>query len=148
MMEDNTQDTPKRDGENAPEENLNPKPKRRYTSKEEICRLAEDAYKTFQRGVVYSDLLAKGIASSKREAQATLKYHSLKGILFTIKNTRPQQYFCASMQDKVIQDTKILPIDPTGGGGKLKGDALETALQYNAANAFLQAIVQAKVAPL
>jgi hypothetical protein len=120
--------------------------KRRYNTKQEIDRLAQDVYHKFHRGLVYSDLIARGKASHKSQAQSTLKHYAREGTLFTLDDKKPQQYYPASIQDAVIQDKKTIPVDPTGV--RLQGAALELALQHQAATSFMETLVLAQLVPL
>src|SRR5712691_3399233 len=65
-----------------------------YVGSDDIKELAVDKYKNKNRkGIIYQDLMDSGLAIHKRQAQDMLKYHLKKGSLFTLRDTRPQQYF-------------------------------------------------------
>jgi len=78
-----------------------------------------------------------GIAIHKRHAQDILKYHLGKGNISTIKDMRPQQYYPARIEYKVIEKiAKNTPIDPTGVGilptSSSSKSPLSQCLQYTA----------------
>jgi len=88
-----------------------------YVDSDSIKELAVDKYKNKNRkGITYQDLMDRGLAIHKRQAQDMLKYHLKKGTLFTLRDTRPQQYFPSIMRSEIIKNEldKNTPIDPTG----------------------------------
>jgi len=87
-----------------------------YVGSDNIKELAVDKYKNKNRkGIIYQDLMDSGLAIHKRQAQDMLKYHLRKGTLFTLRDTRPQQYFPSIMRSEIIKNEfdKNTPIDPT-----------------------------------
>jgi hypothetical protein len=90
---------------------------RRYTNSDSIIDVAIRKFRKSQRGITFKDLMKQGIAVHKRQSQDTLKYYRRKGILFTLKLRRPQEYFASAIKSEVmesISSKKITPIDPTG----------------------------------
>jgi hypothetical protein len=89
---------------------------RRYTNADNIIDLAIEKFKKNQHGITFEDLRKGGLALHKRQAQETLKYYRRKGILFTLKLRRPQEYFASTIRSEVIKikSSKITPINPTG----------------------------------
>lgn len=43
--------------------------------------------------IAESNLMDAGLVSRKKQAQKALKYHLRIGTLFTLRDTRPQQYY-------------------------------------------------------
>lgn len=87
-----------------------------YVGSDSIKELAVEKYKNRNRkGIIYQDLMDSGLAIHKRQAQDMLKYHLKKGTLFTLRDTRPQQYFPSIMRSEIIKNEldKNTPIDPT-----------------------------------
>ena len=66
--------------------------------------------------ITCQDVMDAGLVLHKKQAQKTLKYHLAKGTLFTLRNTRPQQYYPSSIKSEVIEKDlqKNGPLDPTG----------------------------------
>jgi hypothetical protein len=88
---------------------------RRYTSSDKIIDIAIGKFRKSQRGITFKDLMKQGLAVHKRQSQDTLKYYRRKGILFTLKLCRPQEYFATSIKSEVMKNIlKITPMDPTG----------------------------------
>lgn len=85
-------------------------------SSRQIEDLAKKNYNCNGRGITYFDLIKLGVVDYKRQAQRTLKYHLSKGTLFTIKATRPQQYFPSSIRSNIIENQlhRNAPIEPSG----------------------------------
>ena len=95
--------------------------KRRYTKSEEIDNLSIDKYHKSGRGIIHTDLLSSGLAIERRQAQNTLKYFRRNGILFTLKDQRPQRYYSSSIRSEIIKNwlsseknTDLLLKEPTG----------------------------------
>ena len=85
---------------------------RRYTKAHEIESLAVSKYKSNGEGITYKDLMSKGLAFSKAQAQVTLK-HCFKGnILFTLGNYKPQRYYPGCLKSEILK--KNIPIGVTG----------------------------------
>jgi hypothetical protein len=77
---------------------------RSYVDADQITELAIKVYRTNNRkGVTYHDLIDAGLVFHKKQAQKTLKYHLAKGILFTLRDTRPQQYYPSSIRSEVVK---------------------------------------------
>jgi hypothetical protein len=87
--------------------------KRRYSNSQEVNNLAIDKFKKNGKGITYGDLLSSGLVQHKKQGQRTLKYFLKKGILFSIRDSRPQQYYAASIKSEVMQ-RKNAPTNPTG----------------------------------
>lgn len=90
---------------------------RRYTNSDSIIDIAIRKFRKNKRGITFKDLIKQDLALHKRQAQDTLKYYRRKGILFTLKLRRPQEYFACAIKSEVIESIsskKITPIDPTG----------------------------------
>lgn len=87
-----------------------------YIKVKEIENLAENQYGKNGRGITFTDLLAKGLATNKRHAQNKLKYCHDRNILFTLSNHKPQQYFPQILRSKIIEarNPKNTPIGVTG----------------------------------
>lgn len=87
-----------------------------YVNAEQITSLAVEVYrKKCGRGITYQDLLNKGFAYRKRQAQDTLKYNIRRGTLFTLGDKRPQQYYPTAIRSEIIENKqKNTPLDPTG----------------------------------
>jgi hypothetical protein len=65
-----------------------------HVTSDQITKLAVETYKMKGgRGITYVDLLGKGLAVHKKQAQDMLKYHFRKETLFTLEDKRPQQYY-------------------------------------------------------
>jgi hypothetical protein len=88
----------------------------KYLSSQQITEIAIEFYKMKGgRGITYADLLERGLAYHKRQAQDTLKYHFRIGTLFTLGDKRPQQYYPSAIKSEIIESLqKSTPIDPTG----------------------------------
>ena len=87
-----------------------------YVNTEQITSLAVEIYKKkCGRGITYQDLLDNGFAYHQRQAQDTLKYHLRKGILFTLGDKRPQQYYPTAVKSDIMESLqKNTPQDPIG----------------------------------
>jgi hypothetical protein len=92
--------------------------RRRYTRAEEIEKLAADKYKENGKGITFNDLLSAGLASHKEQSQITLKHCLRTGVLFTLGNYRPQQYYptCLKSEISKAKMSKNIPIEVTGVG--------------------------------
>src|SRR5438128_2990774 len=90
--------------------------KRRYTPVQAINDLAVTKFRPNGKGLTYRDLMEAGLAKHKKQAQDTLKYCLHNGILFTLKDCRPQEYYPTVIKSEVMtkQLSKNTPIDPTG----------------------------------
>jgi hypothetical protein len=64
--------------------------KRRYIRSREIEKLAVEKYQENGLGITYNDLVARGIAGNKREAQLKLKNCLRLKILFVYEITNPK----------------------------------------------------------
>lgn len=76
---------------------------RSYRSSKEIESTAIESYRRSGKGITFTILLEKGLAHGKRQAQNTLKYHVRTGLLFTLANTRPQQYYPTCLKSEIIK---------------------------------------------
>ena len=72
--------------------------RRRYTRANEIEQLAVEKYKTNGKGITFNDLVSCKTALHKEQARTTLKHYLKKGVLFTISNHKPQQYYPACLK--------------------------------------------------
>jgi hypothetical protein len=88
----------------------------RYVNSDEITKLAIEVYKTKGgRGITFTDLLERGLAGNKAQAQDMLKYHKRKRTLFILEALRPQQYYATAIKSDIIENkTKSTPLDPSG----------------------------------
>lgn len=88
----------------------------KYVSSQQITEIAIEFYKTKGgRGITFADLLERGLAYHKRQAQDTLKYHFRIGTLFTLGDKRPQWYYPTSIKSEIIESLqKSTPVDPIG----------------------------------
>jgi hypothetical protein len=90
---------------------------RNYVSANQISGLAIKIYKTKDgKGMTYQDLMDAGLVSHKKQAQRILKYHLARETLFTLRDTRPQQYYSSTIRSEVIKKDlqKNGPLEPTG----------------------------------
>ena len=57
-----------------------------------------------------------GLVSCKKQAQKALKYHLRIGTLFTLRDTRPQQYYPSDIRSEVVKNylQRNGPLDPIG----------------------------------
>jgi len=62
------------------------------------------------------DLMQAGLGAHKHQAQRALKYQKSKGILFTARANRPQQYFPTCIKSRVLENQlqKNVHMNPTG----------------------------------
>ena len=92
---------------------------RRYIKAEEIEDLASGKYKGNGRGITFSDLLINGLVLRKRQAQSQLKYFLRKRVLFTISNSKPQEYYPVCLKAEILEKKlKNIPVGVTGVGLK------------------------------
>lgn len=89
---------------------------RRYTTVERIDSIAKYYYEKTKRGITYIHLMNDGVANHKKQAQSTLKRFLRRGVLFTMGNRKPQQYFPTSIKSEIMQAmlSKNDPVKPTG----------------------------------
>jgi hypothetical protein len=86
-----------------------------YILAKNIVDLSVWKYNKTRRGITFEDLLTKGLAKHKRQAQDCLKYHLRKGNIFTPSKRRPQEYFATCIRSKIMEKTATsTPMDPTG----------------------------------
>ena len=76
---------------------------RSYRSSKEIESIAIESYRRSGKGIPFTILLEKGLARSKRRAQNILKYYVRTGVLFTLANTRPQQYYPTCIKSEIMK---------------------------------------------
>jgi hypothetical protein len=78
--------------------------------------LAVDHYRTKKgTGITWKYLTEIGLAKNKQQAQDTLKYHLKKGILFTLGDKRPQQYYPTAIKSDIMESLqKNTPLYPIG----------------------------------
>jgi hypothetical protein len=98
--------------------------RRRYSRVTDIETLAVDKYKKNGKGITFRDLLSARLALHKEQAQTTLKHCLKRGILFTLENCKPQQYYPQLVKPAVLKmySEKNIPVDATGVN--LQRDAL------------------------
>jgi hypothetical protein len=101
--------------------------------KKAIEQLALSKYKINGKGITFTDLLTNGLASSKNSAKDSLKYHRERGILFTLGNFRPQQYYPKSIESEVRKgkSCKSTHVAATGGSNishDIKANSLHEVL--------------------
>jgi hypothetical protein len=89
--------------------------RRRYTTAQQIEKLAVEKYRKNGKGITFNDLLHSGLASNKKQSQITLKHYRNKAILFTISVHKPQQYYPTSIKSEILKAkmTKNIPIGVT-----------------------------------
>jgi hypothetical protein len=85
--------------------------RRRYSRAKNIESVAINKFKQNGRGISFQDLLSNGLATSKKQAQTTLKYYCRANILFTPFNRKPQQYFPTCLKSEILN--KIIPVGVT-----------------------------------
>ena len=121
---------------------------RSYIRPDEIIDIAKDEYERHRKGLTFAGLLERGLIKSKKKAQYILKYHHRQGILFTISDKRPQQYYPSCLKSEILKSKlqKNTPIDPIGVsllttslpmsstplGGILSKDPLSQCIEYMA----------------
>ncbi|MFZ0326854.1 MAG: hypothetical protein WBP64_09635 [Nitrososphaeraceae archaeon] len=90
--------------------------RRRYVRAGEVENLACRNYKENGRGISFGDLLSNGLTLRKQQAQTMLKYCHRKGILFTVSNCKPQQYYPSGLKSEILKArmSKNIPIRVTG----------------------------------
>jgi hypothetical protein len=97
-------------------------PSRDYTKSQEIEQLAVEKYYKNGKGITFYDLLSKGIAQSKKQAQRKLKNCLHTNVVFTLKDVKPQQYYPSSMRAEISESimrkegNDILLVDSTPVG--------------------------------
>jgi hypothetical protein len=98
------------------------KPKRRYIRPLDVQKLAEDVFTSSRKGITFLDVITKGLAKHKPQAQLLLKRSRSGGFLFTFKDTRPQRYYATSINSEVMKYllSENAPIDHTGVNAKLE----------------------------
>jgi hypothetical protein len=79
------------------------KPKRRYIRPLDVQKLAEDVFTSSRKGITFLDVITKGLAKHKPQAQLLLKRSRSGGFLFTFKDTRPQRYYATSINSEVMK---------------------------------------------
>ena len=89
---------------------------RNYVNADQITQLAIKIYKTKSgMGITYQDLMDAGLVSYKKQAQKALKHQHAKGTLFTLRDTRPQQYYPTAIKSDIVESMqKNGPLDPIG----------------------------------
>jgi hypothetical protein len=89
--------------------------RRRYTKAYEIEQLAVKKYRTNGKGITFNDVLRCGTAPHKEQAQTTLKHYLKKGVLFTLGDLRPQQYYPTCIKSDILKNkfSKNIPIGVT-----------------------------------
>jgi hypothetical protein len=82
---------------------------------QEIDALAVKRFKTNGKGITFEDLIISGIATHKEQAQNTLKRFLAKGVLFVMKNHKPQQYYPFCLKSEIIKAkiSKNAPVEVT-----------------------------------
>ena len=89
-------------------------PSRRYTKAKRIETLAINKFRQNGLGINFNDLLSKGLAEHKPQAQGTLKHCLRSGILFTSYNRKPQRYYPTCLKSEILN--KNIPVGPMGVG--------------------------------
>ena len=86
--------------------------RRRYTRAQEIEKLAVQKYNKNGKGITFNDLLSAGMASHKEQAQITLKHCLRMGLLFSLGNHKPQQYYPSCLKSEVSKAkmSKNIPV--------------------------------------
>ena len=90
--------------------------RRRYTRVKDIETLAVDKYKRNGKGITFRDLLSTRLALHKEQAQTTLKHCLKRGILITIENCKPQEYYPKLLKSEILETLakKNIPVEDTG----------------------------------
>jgi hypothetical protein len=118
--------------------------RRRYTRAEQIEKLAVEKYKKNGKGIIFNDLLSRGLASNKKQSQITLKYYHNQGILFTISAHKPQQYYPTSIKSEILKSktAKNIPIGVTEVGYSYKAYNIDSGEPNNRFPGLEPAIIQ------
>jgi hypothetical protein len=88
---------------------------RSYISSDQITDIAIKEYEVHKKGLIYRDLIEKGLAKNKRQAQRILKHHRRKETLFTISDKRPQIYYPICLRSEIHKNIlKNTPVNPLG----------------------------------
>jgi len=85
-----------------------------YVGTEKIEALAVCKFKMYSQPITYTDLISKGLASGKHQAQLRLRYNLKKDILFTLRDHRPQKYFPKCMEAEVRKKELSTYMQPSG----------------------------------
>jgi len=88
------------------------KRQRRYTKAQVVETVATNKFKKNGKGITYRDLLSTGVASSRTQAQVTLKHCLSRNVLFTLGNYKPQQYYPTCLKSEIPK--KNIPVGVTG----------------------------------
>ena len=106
--------------------------RRRYVRADEVENLACNKYKENGRGITIDDLLTNGLALHKKQAQTNLKYCLRRGILFTVYNCKPQQYYPSCLRSEIMKakTSKNIPIYPTGANKVTARQTFKRAFPY------------------
>jgi hypothetical protein len=86
---------------------------REYVRSNEVQELAVEKYRKNGRGITFNDLISRGIAKTRRQAQRKLKNSLNNKVLFTIQHHKPQQYYPTCIKSHILE-RKNVPIDPRG----------------------------------
>jgi hypothetical protein len=89
--------------------------KRKYRKSTDVEELAMEKYKQTGKGITFADLLNKGLVKRKSHAQNTLKRCLQRGVLFTLENHKPQQYYPSCFRSEILKKImlKNAPIQHT-----------------------------------
>jgi hypothetical protein len=74
-----------------------------YRNSKEIENIAVKYYRHSGKGITVAFLLEKGVFNRKRQAQNALKYYFRRGVLFTLANIKPQQYYPTCLKSEIIK---------------------------------------------
>ena len=74
-----------------------------YRNSKEIENIAVEYYRHSGKGITVAVLLEKGVFHRKRQTQNALKYYFRRGVLFTLANIRPQQYYPTCLKSDIIK---------------------------------------------
>jgi hypothetical protein len=87
-----------------------------YVNTHKIEELAVWKFRMYAKATTYTDLISKGLANGKHQAQLRLRYGLKKKILFTLGDHRPQQYYPTCMESEVMKKVqrKSNYIQPSG----------------------------------
>src|ERR687888_1618747 len=86
---------------------------REYIRLKEVQQLAVEKYHKNGKGITFNDLISRGIAKTKGQAQRKLKNCLKRRLLFTIQHHKPQQYYPSCIRAHILERKNVL-IDPTG----------------------------------
>lgn len=86
-----------------------------YVNTKKIEELAVWNFRSQAKAITFTDLIKKGLANGKHQAQLRLRYSLKKKVLFTLGDHRPQQYpKCMESEVMKKEQSKSTYIQPRG----------------------------------